>query len=165
MNEPDDRLEGDPVWELFACGALVRHKRVRGFIAICDGRLALLSWWQPGAMSPVLGVVATCSSVAIEDLSGGGSLALFVPDKTGGTICALFTWAWGAWKIGVAGFVMTFALMPVYAPSLRGAEPPAWAMAPLLLSFGGFVLSAVLSALGLVMAFRSGMRSLDRRGY
>ncbi len=155
MNEMDDRLAGDPVWELFthptpgpAQAALrtrlyLRWLIVAGLIAVC---------WH---LSPPLAVVMACLSVAAPDFRRGRQVARSIPSKTGGTICARFTYAWGAWKAGVAAFVLMFVSIVFFA---RAKEIPPAFVVSLLSGIGGFTLSAALTASGLVAAYRSQMR-------
>ena len=111
-----------------------------------------------GLRFPPLAVVTACLSVAARDFRTGRQLARSIPSKAGGTICARFTYAWGAWKLGAAAFALTFVLAGVYAPTAKRGELPSVFTASLLLAIGGFLLSAALTALGLLAAFRSGMR-------
>jgi hypothetical protein len=111
---------------------------------------------------PPLAVVTACLAVAARDFRTGRQLARSIPDKAGGTVCARFAYAWGAWKVGAAAFATIFALAPFFAPARAGREVPtaltAALMASELLWMGGFTLSAVLTASGLLAAYRSGMR-------
>src|SRR4051812_39377011 len=104
MMEPDDRLAGDPVWELFpsAPPRAPRPHRFRHGAAVAI--LVAVSWW----LHPVLSVIAVCLAAALKDIRTGWQLARSIPDKGGGGICALFSYAWGAWKFGVAAGAMTF---------------------------------------------------------
>jgi hypothetical protein len=162
MNETDDRLAGDPVWELFAHpaprparGTLRTHPYGR-WLAVAG--LIALGW----LLFPPLAVVTACLSVAARDCRTGRQLARSIPSKAGGTICARFAYAWGAWKVGAAGFATIFALVPFVAPARGGGEVPTALMASLIASellwMGGFTLSAALTASGLLAAYRCGMR-------
>jgi hypothetical protein len=64
-------------------------------------------------VSPASAVVMACLSVAVPDFRRAAEIARSVPDKAGSTICARFTRAWGAWKVGTAGFVMMFVSVGV----------------------------------------------------
>jgi hypothetical protein len=162
MNEVDDRLAGDPVWELFAApttGAARESRRLHryGRWLVVAGLIAL-SW----LLSPPLAVVLACLSIAAGDLRRGRQLSRSIPSKAGGTICARFTYAWGAWKFGMTAVALMFASVFVYLPVLSAArdhpEPPSAFFAALLLAMGGFATSAALTAMGLLAAYRSGMR-------
>jgi hypothetical protein len=158
MNETDDRLEGDHVWELFTHAApgtaseSNRTRRYQRWLAVAG--LIAMAW----LLSPLLAVVAACLAVAARDFRTGRQLARSMPDKAGGTICARFTYAWGAWKLALAAFALTFVLVPVFAPTVKekGMPPALWAT--MLLWMGGFILSAAFTASGLLAAYRSGMR-------
>ena len=107
---------------------------------------------------PPLSVVTICLAVAVRDFRTGRQLARSIPDNVGGTICARFTYAWGAWKIGCAAFVLMFVVIIVF-PDAGGRTkvPPAF-MVSMLLWMGGSTLSAALTASGLLTAYRAGMR-------
>jgi len=158
MNETDDRLTGDPVWELFAASARhstqgVRRPRIRWWLVVVG--LTAVGW----LLSPFLGVVVPCLTVAAPDLRKGRKLARSMPDKVGGAICARFTYAWGAWKFAVAAFVMMYLTMVVLIPTMKRGDEGAWpCLAALLLAIAGFILSAALTASGLISAYRSEMR-------
>jgi hypothetical protein len=103
-----------------------------------------------------------CLSIAVRDFRTGRQLARSIPSMAGGTVCARFTYAWGAWKLGAAGLVLMFVSAALLGPPRQGREAPtaliAALMASLLLGIGGFLLSAAWTALGLQAAYRSGMR-------
>ena len=158
MNEMDDRLAGDPVWELFPHhtprpaqkGGRIRHHQ-RWLVA---AGLIAVGW----PLSPSLAVVMACLAVAAPDFHTGRQLARSIPDKAGGTICARFAYAWGAWKLGLAAFVLMFVSVAVFGPAGKKNEVPPGVIASVLLCMGGFTLSAAATAWGLLTAFRSGMR-------
>jgi hypothetical protein len=162
MSEQDDRLAGDPIWELFAHAApgpehgAARHLRHGRWLAVAG--LIVLGW----LVFPPLAVVIVCLSVPARDVCTGRRLARSIPDKAGGTICARFAYAWGAWKLGAASFALLLALAPLFASARGGREVPPALMVSLfaseLLWIGGFFLSAALTASGLMAAYRSGMR-------
>jgi hypothetical protein len=151
MPEADDRLAGDPVWELFPAledDSRLRHSRTSLLL------LALaLSYWIPTAS-----VILACVAASFREFWEGRRLSRSIPGKAGGRICSLFTYAWGAWKLGVTAFLLMFVVIGVYAASKEKPEVPAGAFATMLLWFIGFTASAALTATGLLMAFRSGMR-------
>ena len=158
MNDVDDRLAGDLVWELFPYRAaesargsrLARHG---GWLAVAC--LVAASW----QVSPPSGVLIACLAVAVGDFRYGRQLARWIPDKAGGMICARFTYAWGAWKLGTTAFPFIFAtaIQAEKQPGMPAEMPPAF-LASMLLFLGGYSLSAILTAAGLVRACRSGMR-------
>jgi hypothetical protein len=156
MNETDDRLAGDLVWELFAASGPTSPRasdRVRRFqVVIVVAGLIGLAWF----LSPPAAVVTACLAVSAADFRRGRRLSRSIPDKAGGTVCARFTYAWGSWKVGLGGFALMFGSVALYAPP-RGEIPPAF-ITSALLCLGGFTLSAALTASGLLAAFRSGMR-------
>jgi hypothetical protein len=156
MMETDDRLADDPIWELFP-SALPQAPRPRRFrYGLAVALLVAVSWW----LNPVLSVCVVCLAAAWKDIRTGRRLARSIPDKAGGDICTLFSYAWGAWKFGAAAFVMVFVAFPIHvalAEANHTPPSPAFIVAPLFW-FAGFIGSAILTAAGLVKAFRSGMR-------
>jgi hypothetical protein len=158
MNETDDRLVGDPVWELFAqptAGPTQPASRTHRYAPwLVVAGLIALSWF----LFPQLAVATACLSIAARDFVRGRQLARSIPSKAGGTICARFTYAWGAWKLGMAAVVAMFATIALLAPASKGGEVPAAFVVSILLVMAGFTLSAALTASGLVATYRSGMR-------
>jgi hypothetical protein len=158
MNETDDRLAGDPVWELFAPAVPAsprsgdRIRRYQYWLVVAG--LIGLTWF----VSPSAAVLIACTAVAAPDVRRGWQVARSIPDKAGGTICARFTYAWGAWRFGVAAMVLMFVSIAEYAPKGKSPQVPASSQAALLLCIVGFTLSAALTASGLLAALRSGMR-------
>lgn len=151
MHEADDRLAGDPVWELFP--VLVDDSRLRHYRTGLLFLALALSYWLPTAS-----VILACVAASFREFWEGRRLARSIPDKAGGRICSLFTYAWGAWKLGLTAFLLLFVVIGVYAASKEKPDVPVAAFVTLLLSFFGFTASAFLTAIGLLMAFRSGMR-------
>jgi hypothetical protein len=154
MNELDDRLVGDPVWELFP---------VRAAGPVREFRSVLVLWWLAWAfavaaiwpLSPPVAIVMAGLVISAGDFRNGLQLARSIPDKAGGTICALFTYAWGAWK-----FAMT-ALAFALATAISGwnqPEAPSALISSLLVSMSGHLLSAGFTAAGLIGAYWAGMR-------
>ena len=155
MNELDDRLAGDPVWELFpyptagpARGSHA-HRFGRWLAIAC---LVAASW----LLSPSLAVVTACLAIPAVEFRNGRLLSRSIPDKAGGTIAARFTYAWGALKLGLTAFAFMFAT--VFALGRNQPEVPPAFLVSLFLCMGGYLLSATLTAAGLVRAYRSGMR-------
>jgi hypothetical protein len=156
MNETDDRLVGDPVWELFPDPSTDHEVRIfRRYLSWLGVAIFIVVAWF---LYPPLSVIVTCLAVAARDLQTGRRLARSIPDKAGGGICALFSYAWGAWRFGITAFVLIFVTIIIKMPSGKGSQPPPEFMTAALLWFGGFIASAALTAAGLVKAFRSGMR-------
>jgi hypothetical protein len=158
MNETDDRLAGDPVWEIFAPSVPLSPRagdRVRRYqrLLVAAGLIGL-AWF----VSPPAAVLIACTAVAAPDVRRGWQVARSIPDKAGGTICARFTYAWGAWKLGVAAIVLMFVSIAEFAPKGHSPQVPASSLAALLLCMVGFTFSAALTASGLLAALRSGMR-------
>src|SRR5690349_12992696 len=115
MIEPDDRLAGDPVWEMFPASpppAPGARRYLYGLAA-----LIAAAWF----LWPPLSVALACLSATFQDFRTGRQLARSIPDKAGGRICSLFAHAWGAWKVGATGFVLMFVAAILHA-SRRG-EP------------------------------------------
>jgi hypothetical protein len=158
MNEVDDRLAGDPVWELFAPPPA---QPARPILSVHPSvRWGVIGGLIPGlwSISPVLAVLAGCTLAGAGDFFKGGQLARTVPDKAGGKILARFAYAWGAWKFAAVAFLMIFVCVAVLAPGKRGGEVPAVFPITMFLWAGGFIASAALTASGLFSAYRSGMR-------
>jgi hypothetical protein len=155
MNEVDDRLAGDPVWELFpqrAAGPARGPRRTRYARWLAVACLVAVIW----PFSPALGVLIACLAVAAGDFRYGRQLARSIPDKAGGAVCARFTYAWGAWKLGMTAFAFAFATACI--AGRKSSDVPPGFVASLLLCLHGWLLSAVLTAAGLGRAYRSGMR-------
>jgi hypothetical protein len=158
MNEADDRLAGDPVWEIFSVSAAVpatgsaRTRRFGRWLAAA-GLIALV--WL---LSRPLAVVLASVWVAAGDFRRGRHLARSIPDKAGGSICARFSYSWGCWKLGLASFALSFVVLIISAATEARREVPSECFAALLLAMGGILLSAGFTALGLMAALRSGMR-------
>ena len=153
MHETDDRLAGDPVWELFPSGSQTPNRRLRIWT---EATLLIVGTWF---LSPPAAVLVACSEASFRDFRSGWRMSRTIPDKAGGRICALFAYAWGAWRLGAAAFAMFFAAAILEAVQHgRSKEIPVPAMIAMLLWMSGFFLAAVLTAVGLVQAYRSGMR-------
>jgi hypothetical protein len=158
MNEVDDRLAGDPVWELFP-GTVLTPPRSSLNARNCRLWLAVVSLIAFGwVLFPPLAVITACLAVSFRDFRTGRQLSRSIPDKAGGTICARFAFAWGAWKLGLAAFVQTLLLASAFAGSTHRIDWFVGLLVSELLWLGGFTASAVLTALGLVKAYRTGMR-------
>jgi hypothetical protein len=154
MNEPDDRLVGDFVWELFPTQAPRRL-------------LTIGLWFLAGEMwflSPPLSVILACLAASYKDLQAGWRLRRTIPDKAGGDICSLFTYAWGFWKLGVAAFaMMAFTLMVAFYEGVEMVPPIAF-LVSMALWFAGFTASAIMTAFGLFKTSWSGMKVWVGRG-
>ncbi len=153
MSEIDDLLVGDPVWELFPSEPATLARRFRAW---AEAALLIIAAWL---LNPHAGVLVACFEASFRDFRSGMRIFRTIPDKEGGRICALFADAWGTWKLGAAAFVMTFvaAILEITQHG-RSEDFPAPAMTAMLLWMGGFFMAAVLTAVGLVQAYRSGMR-------
>jgi hypothetical protein len=159
MQEPDDRLVGDLAWELFpTLTSVPEATRLRRFLIVIGGLLLVALTWL---LSPTLAVVLACVGIAWSDVQAGRRLVKTVPDKTGGKICALFSYAWAALKAGTAAFVLFVVCIPI---GVLSKDPPAGFGIAMLLWLGAFSCSAFLTAAGMVKALRSGMRIWIGRG-
>jgi hypothetical protein len=105
-----------------------------------------------------VGVVTACLAVAARDVRTGRQLARSIPDKAGGTVCARFTYAWGAWKFGLTAFGLMFLTIITFAARPDRREVPLECLTSAVLWMSGFMLSAALTASGLLRAYRSGFR-------
>ena len=155
MNEVDDRLFGDPVWELFADpnpdSTTVLHPR-RYWLIVAGAVVAL--WF----FSPALAVLTACFSVAFPDFRRGRLLARSIPVKAGGSVCSSFAYAWGCWKIGISAFLSMFVTIVLSLPPGKKPEIPVGSLISLELSIVGFFSAAATTSLGLLSAYRSGMQ-------
>ena len=85
MNEVDDRLAGDPVWELFpsrAAGSARAPRRARYGRWLAVACLVAAIW----LVSPALAVLVACLAIAAGDFRYGRQLARSIPDKAGGAV-------------------------------------------------------------------------------
>jgi hypothetical protein len=160
MNELDDRLAGDPVWELFPSRAVSSPRTSRHANAVLwlAGACATVAIWQ---WSPPLAVVTACLAVSAGDIRSGWQIARSIPDRAGGAICARFTYAWGAWKLAMTALPFTFLTPFLGRAGLDGEfqpYPPSAFVASLLLLMCGHVIAATLTGSGMIRAYRSGMR-------
>jgi hypothetical protein len=154
VNEVDDRLAGDLVWELFPTRSgghepePLEVRLLRWALLAC---LVAAAWW----LAPPLGVVTACIGIAAPDFHHAWKITRCIPDKAGGTIIALFACAWGAWKSGLTAVVFLFLSLILWRK--QSDVPPAFVTSVLMFA-GGYLLSAVLTAVGLVRAYRTAMR-------
>lgn len=158
MNELDDRLVGDPVWELFtlpdAGPAEVAPQSGRHRQWLLAAALIILGW----AIFRPLGVVMACLLMGVRDFRAGRNLARSIPVKAGGAICSRFRYAWAAWKVGTAACATMFLSVWVHAALGRAPVVPPEFIASVLIFAGAFLLSAGMTAAGLLAAYRSEMR-------
>jgi hypothetical protein len=139
MELADDRLAGDLVWEMFPhpTQAATLARRMR-FGLECD-ILIVLAW----LLFPPLSVALACVTFAARDFRDGWRLARTIPDKAGGGICALFGYAWGAWKVGMVAFVSLFVSAAICAMQRVTDGPPMAIITGKIFWFGGFMSSSV----------------------
>jgi hypothetical protein len=158
MSDVDDRLAGDPVWELFPQPAIgsgpgpFAVRRYTRWLAVVG--LAGLSF----LVFPPLAGVIVCLSFAAPDFRTGRQLARSIPSKAGGRICSRFAYAWGAWKLGATAFALMMASAVIIPLSGNIHSMISALLVLVLLWVGGFIVSSVFTALGLLEAYRSGMR-------
>ncbi len=154
MNELDDRLAGDLVWELFPGRSVPPAKESwlpRAASWIAGACLAAAAW----PLSPALAILIACVAVSVADFRKARHLVRSIPEKAGGTICARFTYGWGAWKFAMTALAFTFAT--AYLGQGQSQVPPGF-VGSFLLFASGHLISAILTATGLVEAYRYGMR-------
>lgn len=151
MTEADDRLVGDPVWELFPARLPKRRAHLWAEAIV----VTAVAW----LLYPPAGVLVACFEASFRDFRSGHRMARAIPDRMGSRISALFAYAWAAWKVGAAGFAMIFVTLALTS-LLQGKDGDfnTPIMTAILLWAGSFFAAAVLTALGLVQAYRSGMR-------
>ncbi|MDG3006320.1 hypothetical protein [Paludisphaera mucosa] len=152
-----DDLEGDFDWELFPDGEprpwTSRKRRAAYWLGL--GLIMALCWY----IDPNVAVVVACLAFWRRDFQAGRRLTRTIPDRAGGWICALFTFAWGAWKVAGLAFALMFVAGMLGGPARKAhGPPPPGVFACLLIIFGSVLASAVLTAAGLGLAMRSGMR-------
>lgn len=157
MNEVDDRLAGDPVWELFAQPTPRpadeghrNHSYGRWLVA---AGLIALGWLE----FPPLALVTVCLLFSARDFSKGREHSRSIPSKAGGTICSRFSYVWGAWKFGASALALLFPAVAIFGPMNEGPEALTALMTLVLVGIGGFTASAALTASGLQAAYRSGI--------
>ncbi len=109
-------------------------------------------------LCPTLSVVSACLAVAFRDFVTGRQLARSIPDKAGGKVCSRFSYAWGAWKAGWAACAMTFAVLYFDLRYESRRDPPPAFVAAILIWIASFASSSAWTALGLLAAYRSGMK-------
>lgn len=157
MNEADDRLAGDPVWELFpqaVHGLASRGLRSLSFgTCVSVAGLIAAGWFW----SPLLAVMAISLAVAYRDFRTGWQLSRSMGARAGGKVCARFACAWGMWKIGTTSFFVCLAVI-LYCVFTNSVEQPEACFASLLLSVAAFTASAALTGWGVLAAYRSEMR-------
>jgi hypothetical protein len=107
---------------------------------------------------PPLAVIMACLVVSFRDFRTGRQLSRSILDMAGGTICARFAFAWGAWKLGLAGFLLIFVFGIGLATAGERSDLIMGLSTSVFLWMGGHTLSAVFTAAGLVKAYRTGMR-------
>jgi hypothetical protein len=158
MNETDDRLAGDPVWEHFAQlspAATLGVSRARRFGRwLLAAGLIVLGW----CVFPPLAIVTACGAIAARDFRTCRQRARSHPKEAGRRICARFRYAWGALKVAATAFAMTFLTIGVTAHVRRVRDDFSTLVAWFALTLGGLIVSAGFTALGIAGAYRSGMR-------
>ena len=154
MNELDDRLVGDPVWELFPARAAGPARESRGLRAArwLTWACAVAAIW---VLSPPVAIVMAGLVISAGDFRNARQLIRSIPDKAGGAICALFGCAWGVWKFAMTALVL---LIAVGIPGMNQPEMPSAFFISLLIALCGHVLSAVLTATGVMGAYWADMR-------
>ena len=155
MNEVDDRLVGDPVWELFPATAPAES-------AAFSPRLQAAGWIAAGIfitlgliVFPPLAVVTICGVAGLNDIVKGRRLSRSIPDRGVAAVCSRFSYAWGACKVGFTAVALMFASVMLL---FKDRQIPSAFVAAFLLVVIGFTASAGLTALGLLAALRSGNR-------
>lgn len=154
MWETDDRIVGDPVWELFDPPAPrgPRAQLVRWVVAAVVTGLGL--WLEPS-----IAVATVCLAVAWPDFERGWQARRRIPDAAAARVSARFSYGWALFKIGMTAFGLMFATVFTMFPRPPGgsAPPPAFITA-CLLWFAGSLASALVTAAGLAGAIRGGLR-------
>jgi hypothetical protein len=155
MWETDDRLAGDPVWELFPSPVPEDRKRPLWPRLATAAILTALGVW----LYHPLAVVTVCIAVAWGDFRQARKARRTILDRSAARISARFTYGWALWKVGMTGLALMFALVLIEFPrGDRMTQPPAAFIAAVLLWMGGSAASAFVTAAGLLAAIRSGMR-------
>jgi hypothetical protein len=150
MWESDDRLAGDLVWELFQPAQETQPGPPWTRWAVA-GAIAGLGLW----FYPPIAVVTVCLAVAWGDFARGFQPHRSIPDPWAARLSARFSSGWGLWKVGITAFGLMFAT--IMFVGRRGELPSASATA-ILLWMLGFTASALVTASGLIVAIRNGMR-------
>ena len=159
MSEVDDRLAGDPVWELFPYAAHAHEKEShdardyrRWFAVAC---LVAAAW----LVYPPLAVVTFCLAVVAHDFRNGRQLARSIPDKAGGSVCARFAYAWCRVENGGDRLHAGIVVVPIWATLGDTRESAAGRSHSHAARNGRFrAIGRVDRASGLLTAYRTGMR-------
>lgn len=158
MNEVDDRLAGDPVWELFPYPSSGQTQEA-GFVRrserwLAGAGLITAAWF----LFPPLSVTLACLVIAFPEFVTGRRLTRSIPDKAGRMVCVRFSDAWAAWKAGWAAFAMIFLTLSLGSSVGGRFEASPAFVTSILLWVASFTASAALTASGLLAAYRSGMK-------
>jgi hypothetical protein len=132
------------------------------------------SWLIPGLLAlvifeltsdPALTVVVGCLKFGWDALATARWLRRTDPDRMRGRICARFYAAWALWRVSLVAVAMMFLLVIVVSviegqrkPNGGPVGPPAGFMGACLTAMFGFLLSAWISNLAVVTAWRRGIR-------
>jgi hypothetical protein len=154
MDEPDDRLAGDPSWELFP-HAPTPSGTTRRFWYWADAVVVVV---LASFLSPPVAVIAACFFAAHPDLRAGRQLSRSIPDIAIGAICSRLRYAWGAWKSGGVAFTLMFVTAYLDQPAGGKSEASPAFITAILLWLLSFAASATLTASSLLAAYRSGMK-------
>ncbi|AMV40184.1 hypothetical protein [Planctomyces sp. SH-PL62] len=153
MNHSDSTLAEDFDWALFPQEATVSPLK-RWVLGLEVSSVVVLTWlvYQP------LAVVLACLAISFREFRRARVSARAIPDKAAAWISSLFGYAWAAWTLGVAACATFFVLGVINVTVVHDRGMPAGAGTAMLLAPCGFLAALTLTAAGLVMAIRSGLR-------
>jgi hypothetical protein len=155
MDEVDDRLAGDPIWELFPSAKDVSLTASQFLLRLCKLVACCAALWL---VYPPLAVVIACVAVAVRDFQIGRRLSRSIPVKSGGTICSRFRYAWGAWKACWMAWALMMATLFILGGGVKNGDVPPGFVPAILVWITAFTLSATWTAYGLAATYRSGMK-------
>ena len=115
---------------------------------------------------PSLVVMVGCTKFGWEQLRAARWLRRTDPDKRRGRACRWFYVSWGLWRISVVATLMMFVVLFLFeglrhrlgAPPRRGNEPPVQFIVAFLMAFFGIGFATMTSILGVLSAWRGGVR-------
>jgi hypothetical protein len=132
------------------------------------------AWLVPGLLAlivfelttdPALTVAVGCLKFGWDALATARWLKRTDPDRARGRICARFYAAWALWRVSLVAVAMMFVLVILLSivegkrpPNAGPVPPPPGFMGACLTAMSGFLLSAWMSNLAVVTAWRRGVR-------
>lgn len=153
MRHPDSTLAEDFDWALFPQETEVPPLK-RWLHRLEVASVVVLTWllYEP------LAVVLACLAISFKDFRKAYTASRAIPDRAAAWISSVFGYAWAAWTLGVAACATFFVLAVINVSVVHDRGMPPGAGTAMLLVPCGFLAALTLTAAGLVMALRSGLR-------